>query len=130
VVQSAVCQFWKRLTCDLWTETISKREGTPEQESRAFAAYRLPSGRHHIPPELVAENQRWRLLGAAAEVLAERGYAHTKTADIRPLRRRLTLDLLPRTQGGDKRAPQRPQGAEDDGDQRARHAHRGASGSN
>ena len=48
----------------------------------SFAAYRLPAGRHGIAPELVAENQRWRLLGAAAEVLAERGYAHTKTADI------------------------------------------------
>ncbi len=47
-----------------------------------FAAYRLPHGRHGIPPEQVAENQRWRLLGAAAEVLAERGYAHTSSADI------------------------------------------------
>jgi AcrR family transcriptional regulator len=42
----------------------------------------LPPGRHGIPPEQVAENQRWRLLGAAAEVLAERGYAHTRSADI------------------------------------------------
>ncbi len=48
----------------------------------SFASYRLPPGRHGIPPELVAENQRWRLLGAAAEVLAERGYAHATTADI------------------------------------------------
>jgi len=49
---------------------------------RPFAAYRLPRGRHDIPPELVAENQRWRLLGAAAEVLAERGYADTTAVRV------------------------------------------------
>jgi AcrR family transcriptional regulator len=48
----------------------------------SFAAYRLPRGRHDFSPELVAENQRWRLLGAAAEVLAERGYAHITSADV------------------------------------------------
>lgn len=42
---------------------------------RDFADYRLPRGRHGIPRELIAENQRWRLLGAVAETLAERGYA-------------------------------------------------------
>jgi AcrR family transcriptional regulator len=30
----------------------------------------------------VAESQRWRLLGAAAEVLAERGYVRTRVEDI------------------------------------------------
>lgn len=30
----------------------------------------------------MAESQRWRLLGAAAEVLAERGYAWTRVEDI------------------------------------------------
>jgi AcrR family transcriptional regulator len=35
-----------------------------------------------MPPEQVAESQRWRLLGAAAEVLVERGYARTRVADI------------------------------------------------
>ena len=47
-----------------------------------FADFRLPRGRHGIPPELVAENQRWRLLAAAAEVFAERGYARATAADI------------------------------------------------
>jgi AcrR family transcriptional regulator len=47
-----------------------------------LSAFQLPRGRHGIPPEQVAESQRWRLLGAAAEVLAERGYARTKTSDI------------------------------------------------
>jgi AcrR family transcriptional regulator len=48
----------------------------------SLSAYRLPPGRHGIPPEQVVENQRWRLLGAAAEVLAERGYARAKSSDI------------------------------------------------
>lgn len=48
----------------------------------SFAAHRLPRGHHDIPPELVAENQRWRLLCAAAEVLAERGYAHLTAVDV------------------------------------------------
>lgn len=51
-------------------------------QPRPFAEYRLPPGRHGIPREQVAENQRWRLLGACAEVLAERGYAHTTSADV------------------------------------------------
>lgn len=54
----------------------------PDTDKPTFASYRLPRGRHRIPPELIAENQRWRLLGAAAEVLAERGYAQITTADI------------------------------------------------
>ena len=39
-----------------------------------LSAYRLPRGRHAISRELIAENQRWRLIGAAAELLAEDGY--------------------------------------------------------
>jgi AcrR family transcriptional regulator len=51
-------------------------------QGSSFAAYRLPPGRHGIAPELIAENQRWRLLGAAAEVLAERGYARVTAHEI------------------------------------------------
>jgi AcrR family transcriptional regulator len=47
-----------------------------------LSAHKLPRGRHGIPREQVAESQRWRLLGAAAEVLAERGYAGTRVEDI------------------------------------------------
>lgn len=47
-----------------------------------LSTYRLPRGRHGIPPEQVVESQRWRLLGATAEVLAERGYARTRIADV------------------------------------------------
>jgi AcrR family transcriptional regulator len=39
-----------------------------------FSDYRLPPGRHGIPLEQARANQRWRLLGACAEVLAEGGY--------------------------------------------------------
>ncbi len=54
-------------------------EGAPDPP---LSAFQLPRGRHGIPPEQVVESQRWRLLGATAEVLAERGYARTRVADI------------------------------------------------
>jgi AcrR family transcriptional regulator len=47
-----------------------------------LSAFRLPRGRHRLPPELVAETQRWRLLAAAGDVLAERGYARTTSAAV------------------------------------------------
>ncbi len=53
-------------------------EGVPPP----LSAFRLPRGRHGIPPEQVVDSQRWRLLGAASEVLVERGYARTRVADI------------------------------------------------
>lgn len=43
---------------------------------------RLPRGRHGMPQEMVAEIQRDRLLGAAASVIAEQGYASLVVADI------------------------------------------------
>ncbi len=43
---------------------------------------RLPSGPKGLPPELVARNQRERLVAAAAEACAERGYAETSVADL------------------------------------------------
>jgi AcrR family transcriptional regulator len=49
---------------------------------RAFWEFRLPPGRHGIAPEQVAENQRWRLLGAAAEVLAEHGHVDTTSTRV------------------------------------------------
>ena len=47
-----------------------------------FSDYRLPPGRHGLAPDFVAENQRWRLLGACAEALAELGYARLSTREI------------------------------------------------
>ncbi len=47
-----------------------------------LSAYRLPPGRHGLPRELVAENQRWRLLGAIAEGMAQRGWAGITARDV------------------------------------------------
>ena len=47
-----------------------------------FAAHKLPPGRHGLSREHVAENQRWRLLGAAAELLAEGGYRSLTTHKV------------------------------------------------
>lgn len=47
-----------------------------------FSAYRLPRGRHGLAPELVAENQRWRILGGAAEALEGLGYARLTSSAI------------------------------------------------
>jgi AcrR family transcriptional regulator len=43
---------------------------------------RLPPGRHGLPPEVVAGNQRRRLFDAAAGVHREHGYAAMKVSDI------------------------------------------------
>lgn len=43
---------------------------------------RLPPGSHGIPADLVARNQRERLVAAMAEVCAERGYAQTSVAEV------------------------------------------------
>lgn len=48
-------------------------------EASRFAAYKLPPGRHGLSREHVAESQRWRLLGAAADLLAESGYRSLTT---------------------------------------------------
>jgi AcrR family transcriptional regulator len=43
---------------------------------------RLPPGRHGLPREFVARNQRERLLAGLAEAIAENGYAGTTIAHI------------------------------------------------
>lgn len=53
--------------------------------AEAFREHRLPPGRHGLSPELVAESQRWRLLGAVADELAESG--HVRTTSTRVARR-------------------------------------------
>jgi AcrR family transcriptional regulator len=40
----------------------------------AFDQYRLPPGRHGLREVHVRESQRWRLLGACAEIIATSGY--------------------------------------------------------
>jgi AcrR family transcriptional regulator len=43
---------------------------------------RLPPGSHGIPADVVARNQRERLVAAMAEVCAERGYAEATVAGV------------------------------------------------
>ncbi len=43
---------------------------------------RLPAGAHGIPANVVARNQRERLVAAVAEACAEHGYAETSVADL------------------------------------------------
>jgi len=52
------------------------------KESKADQARRLPPGPHGIPRELVARNQRERLIAAMAEVCAESGYGSTSVTDV------------------------------------------------
>ena len=42
----------------------------------------LPRGPHKLPREIVTDHQRWRLLTAAAQVLAEHGYAELTVEHI------------------------------------------------
>jgi AcrR family transcriptional regulator len=51
-------------------------------EDFPLSAYRLPPGRHGLPPDLVAENQRWRLLVGSGQALAASGYDNLTSRDI------------------------------------------------
>jgi AcrR family transcriptional regulator len=51
-------------------------------DAEAKRAQRLPPGPHGLPPELVARNQRERLVAAMAEVCAEGGYAAATVAEV------------------------------------------------
>lgn len=67
------------------TSNLKANQGEPADASGvgeserpgSFASHRLPRGRHGLPPTLVADSQRWRLIGAGAEVFAEHGYNAT-----------------------------------------------------
>jgi len=59
---------------------MSKQKRAEEQASRGLA--RLPPGRHGIPPEVVAENQRERLTAAAVATFGELGYNDTTITKI------------------------------------------------
>ena len=52
---------------------MARREETRRQ---------LPAGVHGLSPELVARNQRERLIAAMAEACAEQGYAETSVAEL------------------------------------------------
>ncbi len=52
------------------------------EESETEGIRRLPPGPHGLPPELVARNQRERLVAAMAEVCAEQGYVESSVVEI------------------------------------------------
>lgn len=52
------------------------------EEPEAGRGQRLPPGPHGLSPELVARNQRERLVAAMAEVCAEEGYAAATVAGV------------------------------------------------
>jgi AcrR family transcriptional regulator len=47
-----------------------------------LSEYRLPGGKRNLSREQVEENQRWRLLVAATQLFAERGYGGTKSGEV------------------------------------------------
>jgi AcrR family transcriptional regulator len=54
----------------------------PLDPPTASGAQQLPKGRHGLSRAFIASNQRERLLEAIANVVAEKGYAGTRVADI------------------------------------------------
>ena len=56
--------------------SVEQAEGYPPELAR------LPPGRHGLPREFVAHNQRERLIAGLAEAIAENGYAGTTIAHI------------------------------------------------
>jgi len=57
-------------------------EGPPGNLPRDLHLWKLPRGRHGLPPELVARSQRERLLAAVIRVSAAKGYRASSVADI------------------------------------------------
>jgi AcrR family transcriptional regulator len=53
-----------------------------EEVERDEVRRRLPRGSHGIPADVVARNQRERLVAAMAEICAERGYAEVSVAAV------------------------------------------------
>lgn len=58
------------------------RKGKPAKAEAAPAAPRLPAGRHGLPREFIAQNQRERIITALVDTVAERGYSGTTVAHI------------------------------------------------
>jgi AcrR family transcriptional regulator len=61
---------------------VPQAGGKPGQQGRKRERWRPPRGRHRLPPEVIARSQRERLLEAAVEVVAEKGYGATTVADL------------------------------------------------
>jgi AcrR family transcriptional regulator len=61
---------------------LALRAGPPNYAAGLAPPRRPPSGRSSLSPEQVAQSQRERILHAAAEVTATKGYVATSVADI------------------------------------------------
>jgi AcrR family transcriptional regulator len=60
----------------------SKAKKADAPKSATPMAPRLPAGRHGLPREFVAQNQRERIITALVDTVAERGYNATTVANI------------------------------------------------
>jgi AcrR family transcriptional regulator len=59
-----------------------KDAGKGVEAEASVSAPRLPAGRHGLPREFVAQNQRERIITALVDTVAERGYNATTVANI------------------------------------------------
>ena len=67
------------------TAKRAAKRGTKKGEEAAApatASPRLPAGRHGLPREFIAQNQRERIITALVDTVAERGYNATTVAHI------------------------------------------------
>ena len=60
----------------------AKKATGPAAEAASTSAPRLPAGRHGLPREFIAQNQRERIITALVDTVAERGYNATTVAHI------------------------------------------------
>ncbi|HEX5714324.1 MAG TPA: TetR/AcrR family transcriptional regulator [Solirubrobacterales bacterium] len=58
------------------------KKAAEQAPEKAAAAPRLPAGRHGLPREFIAQNQRERIITALVDTVAERGYNATTVAHI------------------------------------------------
>jgi AcrR family transcriptional regulator len=58
-----------------------KKASAPADEAQSTSP-RLPAGRHGLPREFIAQNQRERIITALVDTVAERGYNATTVAHI------------------------------------------------
>jgi AcrR family transcriptional regulator len=59
-----------------------KAKKAVKADPEASASPRLPAGRHGLPREFIAQNQRERIITALVDTVAERGYNATTVAHI------------------------------------------------
>ncbi len=74
--------FVRRDIVALWPQNLRRYVGRIKPSEYPPELARLPPGRHGLPREFVAHNQRERLIAGLAEAIAENGYAGTTIAHI------------------------------------------------